>query len=239
MCFSAEVSFGSAAALVAGGTWCIRTAARRAPWAWPLAIVPCVFGIQQAVEGFVWVGLHQHSPATVALFAGVFLFFALAFWPIWCCVAVYLIEPDPRKRKFLFAWAMLSMAWLFVVFLPMIVEHGLPNAEIVGHSIHYDYWDIGGRWAEPMAIWLQRLMYVITISVPILTSSSRKLMLLPFTLCVLSAFAAMFLFDYAFTSVWCFWSALLSLWLVYMISRSPYELPVARSRYAGLSQPLG
>src|SRR5262249_52495325 len=104
MCFSAEVSFGSAATLIAAGAWCLRTAYRRAPWFWPLAIVPCLFGVQQASEGLVWMGLHRRADGLVQVAAGVYLFFALAFWPTWFSVAASAMESKPGRRRFLALW---------------------------------------------------------------------------------------------------------------------------------------
>lgn len=225
MCFSAEVSFGSALVLISAGAWCMRTAIRRAPWLRPLAIVPCLFGVQQASEGLVWVGLHHNATGLVEISAGVFLFFALAFWPIWFSVAMFLIESEPRRRKFLLVWAMLSTAWLVVIFLPLLGEYAPPHAEVVHHSIHYKYADLGGRWQSPLGLWVQRLLYILTVTVPVFTSSAKRLMLPPLGLSILSAIVTVCLFDYAFTSVWCLWSALVSLWLIHAISTAPKEPP--------------
>jgi hypothetical protein len=221
MCFSAETSFGSAATLIAAGAWCVRTANRRAPWFRPLAVVPCLFGAQQVAEGLVWVGLHRRAPGLVQVSAGVYLFFALAFWPTWFSVAALLIEPEPGRRRFLAVWAALSTAWFVVVFLPLLGDFGPPGAREVNHSIRYDYADAGGRWQEPLGRWAQRLLYCLTSAVPLLATSARRLLLVPVGSSVLSAAVAACLFDYAFTSVWCLWSAVASLALMHAVSIAP------------------
>ena len=63
MCFSPEVSFASAGVLVPTGLLCLRVTAHRAPQLWPLAVVPALFGVQQACEGFVWLGLNRGDDA--------------------------------------------------------------------------------------------------------------------------------------------------------------------------------
>jgi hypothetical protein len=225
MCFSAEVSFGSAVTLAAAGAWCVRTAIRRAPWLWPLAIVPCLFGVQQASEGLVWVGLRGRSDRLVQVSARVYLFFALAFWPTWFSVAASRIESEPGRRRFLTAWAALSTSWFFVIYLPMVWGNSPPSVCEVCHSIRYEYADAGGMWQEPPGRWVQRLLYVLTASVPLLLSSARRLLLAPVALSVLSAVLAACLFDYAFTSVWCLWSAAVSVSLIYVVSTAPKCCP--------------
>lgn len=236
MCISAEVSFGSAAALISAGAWCLRTAARRARWLWPLAVVPCLFGVQQAFEGFVWVGLHQQAAGLVEISAGVYLFFALAFWPTWFCVAAVLMESEPRRRRFLAVWAVLSTGWLIFVFLPVLGDFGPPHARVLHHSIRCDYSDAGGWCQDPLGRWGQRLLYGLTVTVPVLTSSASRLMRLPLGLSLFSAIVAACLFDYAFTSVWCLWSAFVSFWLIRVISTAPKEPPNHRLNASGGAQ---
>lgn len=191
-------------------------------------MVPCLFGIQQASEGLVWVGLDRQAARLVQVSAGVYLFFALAFWPTWFSVAASLIEPEPGRRRFLAVWAALSTMWFLVVFLPLLGEFGPPTAREVHHSIRYEYADAGGRWQEPLGRWVQRLLYFLTAAVPLLTTSARRLLLIPVGLSVLSAVVAACLFDQAFTSVWCLWSAVASVTLMYAVSIAPKEPPKLR-----------
>ena len=225
MCFSAEVSFGSAAVLISAGAWCLRSATRRALWIWPFALVPCLFGVQQASEGLVWVGLHRQAAGLVQVSAGVYLFFALAFWPTWFSVAATLIESHPVRRRFLAVWAASSTGWFFVIFLPLVGEFGPPTVREVHHSIRYEYADTGGRWQEPLELWVQRLLYILTAGVPLVTTSARKLLLIPLGSSLLSAVVAACLFDHAFTSVWCLWSAVASAGLVYAVAIAPEKPP--------------
>ena len=97
MCFSAAASFTVGAALMPAGIYCVSAALRKKPSHLGLAVVPLIFGIQQLSEGFVWHAL-DHDPQSVRSWSLVFLFFALAFWPLWFSVVGALMESQPRRR---------------------------------------------------------------------------------------------------------------------------------------------
>src|SRR5258708_34168391 len=80
MCFSAEASFGSAAALAAVGAYCVRSAIRKDVRFLPLALTPVAFGGLQAAEGGVWLGLLHVDSSQVELCTAVFFFFSVEFW---------------------------------------------------------------------------------------------------------------------------------------------------------------
>ncbi len=231
MCYSAEVSFGSSVALISVGGWCLRTAYHKVRWIWPLAIVPCFFAVQQAAEGFVWIGLENNANELVKYSASIYLFFALAFWPIWFCIALWLMETDKKRRTFLAVWAWLSTAWFFAVFVPAVSqlyeEQGIAQVRQEHHSVRYEYPDQGGVWPDPIGRWTQRILYIATVSIPALISRARPFILIPMSIAVVSAFVTALLFDHAFTSVWCLWSALASLLLSVAISKAATESPTS------------
>ena len=75
MCLSAEVSFAASVFLVGGGafaTW----KATQINWRYlPVALMPLFAGIQQFMEGNVWVGVNTGDPFTVLWGAMGFIFF--------------------------------------------------------------------------------------------------------------------------------------------------------------------
>lgn len=219
MCFSPEVSFASAAVLIPTGMFCLWTAARKAPRLWPLAVVPCVFGVQQACEGLVWLGIHCGNGKLCSAAALVYLFFALAFWPIWFSIAAAVIEPNPTRRRFLTVWAVLSTGWFWFAYLPVLDGTCAPGPHVHHQSIRYDHAD--AMSGAPIVQWAVRLLYVLTATVPALTTSLWRTLLLPASLGVVSAGAAVLAYEHAFTSVWCLFAAVLSVSLVYTIATAP------------------
>ena len=65
MCFSPEVSFAVGGALIPAGAYCLRATWSVAPRLLPLAAMPALYGVQQAAEGFVWLGLEDDDPVRV------------------------------------------------------------------------------------------------------------------------------------------------------------------------------
>jgi hypothetical protein len=213
MCFSPEVSFGAAAVLMPTGVYCLRAANRRSPRLWPIALVPCVFGIQQAVEGVVWVGLRAGDGLLTTIAARVYLFFALAFWPVWFSVAAALIERPGRRRAFLCVWAVLSTVWV-VVYLPALTGSDGRTAHVCHHSVRYHYPDAVFDGVSESVF---RGAYLLTASVPLVISSSRRVMAIPVALGVGSAGLAVAVYEHAYTSVWCLFSAVLSASLAWVL----------------------
>jgi hypothetical protein len=76
MCFSAPVSFAASALLLSAGLYSLRLASQNNPRYLPLAAIPIAFGIQQACEGWVWLGMEVASSIQVHLGAFGFLAFA-------------------------------------------------------------------------------------------------------------------------------------------------------------------
>jgi hypothetical protein len=215
MCFSPEVSFGSAAILASSSAWCLREAARKARWFWPLAAVPGFFALQQASEGFVWIGLDRDDARVVESAARVYLFFAIAFWPTWFSVTAVLIEPSGIPRRFLGAWMVVSTLWFSAVYLPIGRHLTSSNVRVVHHSIRYETSDAGATSLKPLTVWGQRLLYAITSAVPLLVMSARKLTVIPVGSTVVTGAVAAYVYDAAFTSVWCLSAAAFSLALMH------------------------
>ncbi|MDY3552499.1 DUF6629 family protein [Gemmata sp. JC717] len=226
MCFSPEVSFASAAALVPTGMWIAWAAGRSAPRLWPLAVVPAVFGLQQACEGLVWLGLRYQDEGLKALAGRTYLFFALAFWPFWFSATAALIEPPGAWRRLLVAWAALSTGWFWFAYLPVLGDPAAAGACVCRHSIRYQYAD------ATAATCVRRVLYVLTAAVPLVLSSWRAALLPCVVLGVSSACVAAAVYDHAFTSVWCLFAAALSVSLARVVVTAPRRAPALNLRGA-------
>lgn len=208
MCFSAEASFGVAAALLPVGGYCIAAGLARNRSYLPLSAVPLLFGVQQLFEGVVWVGVGRDpalaNPASVG-----FLFFALLFWPAWVPLAAAALEPPGTRRRVFLGLAAAGLAVGAAYFLP--VAAGGAEARAIGHSLRYDLPDLG--WAGPA-------LYLAAVAVPLATSRDRLLRPLGAAV-ALAAAASSVLFEHAAASVWCFFAAVFTPYLAYVLLRLP------------------
>ena len=97
MCFSPTASFAAAAAIGAIGVAVL--ARTRAARDLPLAAIPLIFAVQQAVEGAVWLALLSDAQGRTAVaLAFAFLVFAQVIWPALIPVAVLAVEPRRGRR---------------------------------------------------------------------------------------------------------------------------------------------
>ena len=93
MCFSAEVSFMAAAALLPAGGLALRRALRTRRSYAPLAALPLLFGLQQLAEGLVWVSGESDDRRWVEIFSIGYMFFSWLAWPVWVPFAPAHSEP--------------------------------------------------------------------------------------------------------------------------------------------------
>ncbi|GAC1352396.1 MAG: hypothetical protein NVS3B20_11300 [Polyangiales bacterium] len=211
MCFSAEASFGAATVLSFVGAIAIKGARRREQL--PFAAIPLIFAAHQAVEGMLWIVL-SHSPYWKSSHALVyaFLFFALALWPFYIPFSLWFMEPSGRRRTVL---AGLSIAGFLIgaYLLACTVMRPVYSCVAAQHIYYYFQIDAPVRQAVIAA-------YVVVILCPWALSSVRGT--LPFGLLAIASFVvAGYLFRTGFASVWCFFAAILSLFVAAIVSRKP------------------
>ncbi len=218
MCFSAEASFGAAAVLVPAGAWCAWQAAHGDRRLLPLALVPALFGTQQLAEGFVWQALNQGTDAVGP--ALVFLFFALAVWPMWIPLCALCVAAVPWKRRLIGMILLAGLGWLVYLYGPILLA---PEAHlrvrVVHHHIQYDYSSLPLYQYVPRQV--LRVLYLLNIAVPLGIGGCANPVLRGFGLLFGASVAVSWAFySYAFTSVWCFFAAILSGYLC-LVFRSP------------------
>ena len=219
MCFSAEASFGAAAALLPAGGYCVETAWRKDRRYLPLAAVPVLFGAQQLCEALVWTGLGRGQPDTARVASLGYLFFALALWPVWVPLAVAAVETWVANRRACLALAGAGLIFALVYYLPVTVDGGRGlNPAMVGHSIRYDLSAVPAT--RSIGWWVWPTLYLLAVAGPFLASHNRRLRPLGAAV-VGAAVVAQVAAEYAFASVWCFFSAFLSLHLAYVLHRLP------------------
>ncbi|MGC3999792.1 MAG: hypothetical protein QM767_21045 [Anaeromyxobacter sp.] len=215
MCFSPTASFVASAALTSTGGYCVRESVRRDRRYLPLALLPLLFGVQQAAEGGVWLALQGGHERLVTAFSLLFLLFAFGLWPLYCPLIVHVLERRGTARRTVLLGLMVAGALVgALVYLPLVTGTTLFTTRIVNACIAYE---------TDRPAWLKGLYtgaYLLVTMVPFLIASSRRIV--AFGAMLLAAVVATMLsYRFAFFSVWCFFAAWLSLYVVYAIRRSP------------------
>ncbi len=225
MCFSASASFAAAAVLAPVAAVTLTTALRGDRRYLGFAVFPLFFGIQQALEGGLWLSIGREDPQLMHWYAIGFLFFAYFLWPFWVPLSTSIVEPDRgRRRKFIVASVLGGLLGLSL-FVPLLfLAEPLP-IQIVKQSINYNsplVWD----GVVPKAV--IRVVYAVIVCVPMLLSSVRPVRIFG-ALITISVIGGFLFAHYAFTSVWCFFAALLSCYVVFIVREASTATSGSRS----------
>jgi len=205
MCFSASASFTASVALVALGAVAVRKARTRAEL--PYALIPVLFGIQQALEGALWLTFPDRAPALNVGLTHAYSFFSHVLWPIYVPLAALAIEPVGVRRKVLAATAIAGAA-VGLYLLLMLVR--LPiTARVVENHIFYD--------SPHFYVRLTMALYLLGTCASLMVSSHRRVAVFGLA-AFASAVTAYAFYAYWFISVWCFLSAVMSLVVLWHLS---------------------
>jgi len=214
MCMSASVSFTASVLLVVGGSAISVIAWRKNLRYLPIALMPVFAGLQQFMEGNVWLGMTGSDPFTVVWGAMGFMFFTWFMWPVWIPFGVFVLEPAGSRRKPLF----LALSLIGLLFgLLLYVPHGLSSdmivVEINNASLAYEK----SMWLDfMMPRWLTNTIYVALIIIPPALSRYRHVRHFAITL-VAVVVVDFTLLQYAYISFFCLLAGLATLHLVYII----------------------
>ena len=197
MCFSATASFTAGAGLLVIGAITIRLSRDRAEL--PFAAIPVLFGVQQLIEGALWLTFPDKAPLLNAILTHIYSLFSHVLWPVYVPIAVSLLEPISWRRRVL-VWIALAggavglFLLYFLVTLPIV-------AQVEGHHIAY-------KSPHFYAVTVMAL-YVLGTCVSSMFSSYGSVRW--FGVVSLLSFGAASVFYAAwFISVWCFFAAVLS-----------------------------
>lgn len=222
MCFSATVSYSAAAVLVSTGVYAVRQARRLPPAYLMWALVPVFFGLQQAFEGRVWQELEAGQSGAAVPFAQGFHFFSHFLWLWWIPLCSYLVEPRPTgtparvRRRVMAGCAMFGAFAGSMVYSTIFLHPEWMSVSVKLHSIVYDF---SVPFPSPFHLPVTpAALYALTILVPLFISSHILIRIFG-VLVVFSMVFASDVYSYAYVSVWCFFAAMLSLYIVYMIHR--------------------
>lgn len=204
MCFSASASFIAGTSLSAIGVATIKKTVRKSEI--PFALIPILFGIQQMIEGVIWLTFRFDVPLLNTAMTYIYVIFAQVFWPVYVPFAVLLLEPVSwRKRMILFCqWVGIGIGLCFLYRIAMFPVTSQVQQHMIYFSPNFHFsWSI--------------VFYFLAACGSCMFSSHKMINILGISTLVF-AFAAYLIDAAAFRSIWCFFAAILSV-LVYLYFR--------------------
>lgn len=209
MCFSASASFLASGFLSLIALQCFKKQRNRTDLL--LTSIPTFFALQQASEGILWLSINNAWLLTQQIMPYIFLLFAFFIWPVWIPVLITIIEPCHTRRHYLLPFAMLGVITGCYLY-GFLMLHGVA-AQALSCHIYYNT-----QIPETVGI-IIALAYALATITPFFISS-RPLMK-PFGLALLASYVLSYvLYMEHFVSLWCFFAALLSGCVYYIIKRS-------------------
>ena len=212
MCFSATASFTSAALLFTMGVYASRAAWSSDSRYLPLALFPVAFGFQQGFEGLTWLGLASHQSELVQLGALGFLFFSHGFWLVWPALTVFSLEERPWRRALLLGIAIMGVLLSLSLYAPSLRDPQWPLVEVVEGSIAYHIHSLTPWVPGPLV----RFIYMLIVLGPLWLSKQSQIRLFGHFIGA-SLVVTYYFFDYAFVSIWCFFAAIASFYIAYIL----------------------
>ncbi len=197
MCFSAQASFTAAGVLLVIGALTVRRVRVRREL--PYALIPVLFGIQQLLEGALWLTFPDRAPHLNTVLTHAYSFFSHVLWPIYVPLAALALEPVPWRRRVLagiaVAGAAVGLYLLATLFTLPIV------ATVKGQHIAYE--------SPHFYALVAMSLYLVGTCASLLFSSHQRVIAFG-AAAFLSAVAAYAFYATWFISVWCFFAGALS-----------------------------
>lgn len=205
MCFSAAASFGSGTLLVSIGA--VTTMGNHLKSQRMISVVPIFFGVQQLAEGIVWQTMGQNSESFMHQFGILtFLGFALVIWPCWLPWSVFNIEINQKRKKMLKIISFIGLGVSLLAVSVLLSTH--PNAYISGHSLAYEFKNLHRTWPAN----LELVLYVIPTLTPFFISSLHRVNIAGY-LVLVGMIITQIVNKEASTSIWCYFAAMISLYI--------------------------
>ncbi|MDX8402827.1 MAG: DUF6629 family protein [Mariprofundaceae bacterium] len=208
MCFSATASFIVGGSLIVLGAVTVRRAKTKSEL--PFAAIPFLFGVQQLVEGMLWLSMQYDIELLKMITTYLFTMFSHLLWPVYVPYAIALmeIEPKPWRKKAMLGF---RIAGIVVAMHLLVLLSTQPLTAVVNKHIIY---------VTPFFYdWPMMVLYVAATSIVAFFSSHALIRL--FGLMTLLFFAISYWFyTEAFFSVWCFFAAIISLIIYAQFSRA-------------------
>jgi hypothetical protein len=200
MCFSPEASFAGGLIISSIGIATITKVHN--PSQMLFASIPLFFGIQQFIEGALWLTIPNPDSINIQrICTYLFLVMADVLWPVMIPLSVLFMEKNIKRKQIL--WVLLFMGLSLSLYYTFCLLIYNITPEISGYHIHYKT-----GFPESLAM-IAFIVYLIATITPLFVSSIKKTHLLG-VLMFLSCLVTAIFFTQYLTSVWCFFAALIS-----------------------------
>ena len=213
MCFSASASFVAGTALTLAGVATLRMASRKGET--PLAAVPLLFGLQQLIEGMIWLSFRDGSLVPNAPLTFIYSLFSHVLWPMFVPLAIGLIETTPWRIKAL-AVIQLAGSAAAVYLLYFLIAFPVTSRVLGGHIVY----ESPHFYIVPVLA-----IYLIATCVSSLLSSDPFIRVFG-ALAFVTFVAAYMIHAATFVSVWCFFAAVLSFIIYCYFKRTRFRQSV-------------
>jgi hypothetical protein len=200
MCFSATASFAGGVIITAIGVAVVTKVHK--PTQLLFASIPLFFGLQQFTEGVLWLTIANPGYAVLQKIAThMFLVMADVLWPALIPLAILMMEKNARKRNILRALLLAGLSVSVYYSCCLLFLNVTPH--IMGYHIVYIS-DFPKVIAIPVFI-----VYLVATLTPLFISSIERTHLMGILMFFSCLVTAIFFTQYL-TSVWCFFAALIS-----------------------------
>ena len=139
MCLSEPVSFVAGGALIVGGAFAGWKAFKIHKRYLPISQLPTLAGLQQLVEGHVWMGVNNSDPSMIWWAAMGFILFSWLIWPVGIPFSIYFLEPPASGRKLsLLGFAFAGLVFGLILFVSHLFHPDWVNVRINQQSLSYE-----------------------------------------------------------------------------------------------------
>lgn len=200
MCFSPEASFAGGIVISSIGLVTLRKVHK--PSQLVFACIPLFFGIQQIAEGFLWLTIPSPEHILMRRISTyVFLILADVIWPLMIPTAILLMEENSKKRRILRILLAAGFSIALYYGYCLLFYHVDPHI----NGYHIKYYNDFPRLLANVAF----VVYLVATITPLFVSSIKRTHFLGILMFLSCLVTALFFTQYL-TSVWCFFAALIS-----------------------------
>ena len=208
LCFTATGSFVAAGLLAVIGFLTLRETKKRSLVLF--ASMPFLFALQQLSEGILWITIADKQYSTInSITTYAFLVFALVIWPLWVPLSLWLPEKNILRKKLLLLF--IGYGFFGSIYSIYVLFYCGISSQVASSSIRYNIF-----FGNSFRIKYDLFFYMISVIIPFFISSISLGNIMG-TAIALSFVATYYFMNINLISVWCFFSALISVIILFIV----------------------